>query len=99
MRDEAPEHEPPGPALLTEKQAAHFLGFSSRTLQSWRFRGGGPLYVSVSPRCVRYRREDLRQWIEERLRTSTSDPGTEAGRRFGERLPQSSGVGRDGRHD
>lgn len=79
MRDEAPEAAPATPALLTEKQAARFLGFSARTLQSWRFRGGGPRYVSVSPRCVRYRLEDLRQWIEDRLRTSTADPGPEAG--------------------
>lgn len=79
MRDEAPAAEPVAPVLLTEKQAARVLGFSARTLQGWRFRGGGPRYVSVSPRCVRYRPEDLRQWIEDRLRTSTADLGPATG--------------------
>ena len=64
--------------LLTEIQAARFIGFTARALQSWRYRGGGPLFVRVNGRCVRYRRIDLRAWSEARLRTSTSDYGTEA---------------------
>lgn len=61
--------------LLTEKQAGKRLGFSPRTLQKWRWTGGGPRFVQVSARCVRYRRCDLDAWVEERLRTSTSDQG------------------------
>jgi predicted DNA-binding transcriptional regulator AlpA len=61
--------------LLSEKEAAGDLGFSIRTLQAWRVRGGGPPYVKVSARCVRYRQSDLEEWIEERLRRSTSDRG------------------------
>jgi excisionase family DNA binding protein len=61
--------------LLTTRQAARLLGFSPRALEGWRLRGGGPAFVRVSRRSVRYRRADLDRWAEERLRISTSDPG------------------------
>lgn len=63
--------------LMTEKEAALLLDFSVRTLQAWRVRGGGPRFVKVSARCVRYRQSDLDSWVEERLRRSTSDRGEE----------------------
>ena len=66
---------PPAPLLLAEKEAAKILGFSERTLQKWRNSGGGPRFVRISARAVRYRQVDLDSWIEERIRTSTSDPG------------------------
>jgi len=59
--------------LLSEGEAAAFLGFGDRALQNWRLRGGGPLFVKVSARAVRYRLCDLRRWASERLRASTSD--------------------------
>ena len=64
--------------LIVEDEAARFLKFSARALQGWRYGGGGPRFVRVNLRCVRYRRIDLREWSEARLRTSTSDPGQEA---------------------
>jgi predicted DNA-binding transcriptional regulator AlpA len=69
-----PQNEgPKKPLLIDEKEAAKLLGFSPRTLQAWRVNGGGPAFVHVSSRCVRYRREDLDEWITERLRTSTAN--------------------------
>ena len=62
-------------ALLTENDAAAYLKLTARALQAWRYRGDGPQYVRISARAIRYRPEDLESWIEERLRTSTSDPG------------------------
>ena len=56
---------------INEKVAAAFLDLQARTLQTYRQRGSGPRYVAISPRCVRYRRVDLRAWAEARLRTST----------------------------
>ena len=56
---------------INEKVAAAFLDLQARTLQAYRQRGGGPRYVAVSTRCIRYRRVDLRAWAEARLRTST----------------------------
>ncbi|RMH15041.1 MAG: DNA-binding protein [Gemmatimonadetes bacterium] len=64
--------------LLTEKEAAKILRFSVRTLQKWRTRGAGPRFVHVSQRAVRYRLPDLEDWIEQRLRCSTSDRGEDA---------------------
>ncbi|MCZ6622909.1 MAG: helix-turn-helix domain-containing protein [Deltaproteobacteria bacterium] len=61
--------------LLTEREAADFLGVTSRCLQAWRYRGGGPKFVRISSRCIRYRKSDLVEWVEERLRSSTSDVG------------------------
>ena len=64
--------------LINENEAATFLGYSVRSLQGWRVRGDGPHFVSVSKRSVRYRRRDLIEWSESRIRTSTSDPGRTA---------------------
>ena len=62
-------------ALIDEKAAADFLGLERRTIQGMRQRGGGPRYIRISSRCLRYRRADLREWAEARMRSSTSDPG------------------------
>lgn len=74
MNDIAPL---PSRLLLTEEQAAEAIGFSARFLQDRRLRGGGPKFVRVSARAIRYRPEDLRAWAEARLCTSTSDRGAE----------------------
>lgn len=65
----------PQAVLWTEKETARYIGFDARTLQSWRMKGTGPRYVQISPRCIRYRPEDINQWIEQKLRRSTSDQG------------------------
>ena len=62
-------------ALVDEQAAAAFLSLTVRTLQGWRYKGGGPRCIRVSARCIRYRRCDLRDWAEGRLRTSTADLG------------------------
>jgi predicted DNA-binding transcriptional regulator AlpA len=59
--------------LQTEGQAAEYLGFTQRALQSWRSRGGGPRYVRVSSRAIRYRRCDLDAWIMDRLHNDASE--------------------------
>lgn len=61
--------------LINETEAAQFLGYTTRCLQNWRVRGGGPRFVKTSARSVRYRRRDLMVWCESRLRVSTSDAG------------------------
>lgn len=58
--------------LIPEAEAADFLGYSVRALQNWRLRGGGPVFVRVSCRSIRYRRRDLIAWTEQRLAVSTS---------------------------
>ena len=59
--------------LMDERKAAGLLCYSVRALQNWRVRGGGPRFVKVSGRSVRYRRRDLLAWIEERTRSNTSE--------------------------
>ena len=61
--------------LIKETEAAIFLGYTVRALQNWRVRGGGPKFVKVSSRSVRYRRRDLMSWTEEKLVRNTSEHG------------------------
>jgi predicted DNA-binding transcriptional regulator AlpA len=59
--------------LIAEREAADFLGYSMRALQNWRLRGGGPSFVRVSSRSIRYRRRDLIAWAESRLLSNSSE--------------------------
>ena len=61
--------------LLDEKQAAALLNVSVKSLQGWRYRGGGPKFVKIGRRLVRYTMADLEAFVLARLRTSTSDSG------------------------
>ncbi len=58
--------------LLTEAQAADYLKLSIRTLQAWRGRGAGPLFVRAG-RAVRYTRQDLSDWIKKQTVQSTAN--------------------------
>lgn len=58
--------------LIDEKEAASMVCYSVRALQNWRHRGGGPAFVKVSARSVRYRRRDILAWIEARTVANTS---------------------------
>lgn len=62
--------------LINEVEAADFLGYTVRALQNWRVRGGGPRFVKVSSRSIRYRRRDLIAWADGLTRSSTSDGAT-----------------------
>jgi hypothetical protein len=66
--------------LITEQEAANFLCYSVRALQNWRLRGGGPEYVRVSRRSVRYRRRDLNAWANDRREAHTSAARSDARR-------------------
>lgn len=61
--------------LINEDKAAKHLSVSKRTLRNWRVRGGGPPFVKISARCIRYRAADLDAWAERQIRKSTSDRG------------------------
>lgn len=61
-------------SLVDEREAASILCYSVRALQNWRHRGGGPDFVRVSSRSIRYRRSDLAAWIEQRTVSNTSQP-------------------------
>jgi predicted DNA-binding transcriptional regulator AlpA len=58
------------PILWTEIQTAEFLAVAVKTLQAWRVRGGRPKFIKLG-RSVRYRREDLERFLDERTMTHT----------------------------
>jgi len=51
--------------FLTTAQAADFLQLSPKTLEGYRLKGGGPKYLRLGHRTVRYCKEDLRAWAQE----------------------------------
>ena len=57
--------------LWDEKQCAAYRGCAVSTAQKERMRGDGPPFVKQG-RLVRYRPEDVRDWIAARVVTSTS---------------------------
>ena len=55
--------------LLSPKQAADLLGIEPSTLATWRCRQPKLLpWIQISPRCIRYRPEDIEAFIEKRFR-------------------------------
>jgi len=51
--------------LFTTREAAQYLGLAKITLDIWRSKGKPPAYVKIH-RSVRYRREDLDNFIMSR---------------------------------
>ncbi|XBQ15419.1 MAG: helix-turn-helix domain-containing protein [Oceanicaulis sp.] len=49
---------------LTTKEAARIVGFSHRTLEGMRWRGRGPRHMELPNGRIRYRKQDLIEWIE-----------------------------------
>jgi predicted DNA-binding transcriptional regulator AlpA len=62
------------PRFLRTQEAARFLGLSARTLEKHRTYGTGPRYSKLGGRVV-YKLDDLQEWANRGLKTSTSDPG------------------------
>ena len=60
MRDRLTPIDPD--KLLREGEAAELLSLSVRTLQSWRRQRMGPPYCAAG-RAIRYRRQDVLDWI------------------------------------
>ena len=58
---------------LDQDQAAKFKKCSTAKLEKDRVQGGGPKFISISGRMVRYRRLELIQHSEERLVASTTE--------------------------
>ncbi len=58
-----------GEPLMSPAELAAFLGgdINVITLSQWRYRGTGPKFVKTG-RYVRYRPEDVREWLSQRGR-------------------------------
>lgn len=50
-------------SLFNEIELAKRLNVSVATVRRWRYEGGGPRFLKLG-NLVRYRREDLDQWLE-----------------------------------
>ena len=59
--------------LLTTKQAANILGVSAAFLERDRWAGARIQFVKLGSRSIRYRQQDLDNYIEQQLRSSTSE--------------------------
>lgn len=57
--------------LITEKALAAYLNVSLKLIQKWRYAGGGPRFVRVG-RTIRYRPEDINDFVTAGLRANTS---------------------------
>lgn len=57
--------------LITEVDAADLLCQSVRTIQKWRVTGFGPPFYKIG-RSVRYRRNEIVRWIDQRRMAHTS---------------------------
>ncbi len=57
--------------MFRTKEAAGYMALKKCTLEAWRCRGGGPVFVKLG-KSVRYRKEDLDAFVGARTRTSTS---------------------------
>ncbi len=64
--------------LIDEREAASILCYTPRALQNWRHRGGGPKFVKVSGRSVRYRISEVYAWIDARTVANTSESSSQA---------------------
>ena len=57
--------------MFRTNEAAEYIGLKKCTLEAWRCRGGGPVFLKLGKAC-RYRKEDLDDFINSHIRTSTS---------------------------
>jgi len=77
MSDESKETGADG--LWSTDRTAEYLDLAPRTLVDWRYQGRGPEFVRLGT-AVRYRPEDVRQWVADQRAGSTTeaDHGGEA---------------------
>jgi len=56
--------------LLNERETARRLSVSPAALCYWRAHGGGPPWIRIGERLIRYDLTTLRKWVEERAQRS-----------------------------
>ena len=64
---------PEGERLMTPQEVADFLALPVLTLQTWRAKRTGPRVYRVG-RHVRYRREDVEDWLEREAAQAAKAP-------------------------
>lgn len=62
------------PQLLRPKDVAAALSLTEQRLAVMRLEGGGPVFTRIG-RSIFYAPDDIRTWLAQNRRTSTSDTG------------------------
>lgn len=66
-------HDPSATLEVVDEQGASLIvGLAPATLRCMRTRGGGPPFVRISGRCVRYVVADLRKYVADRTVQNTA---------------------------
>ena len=63
--------------LLHETEVGKILSVKVSTLRRWRWMGQGPRFIKIGA-AVRYDPQELKEYLANQVRTSTSDPGVGA---------------------
>lgn len=58
---------------FTVREAADYLRVSKQTLDKFRHFGGGPDYIRVTARSIRYERAALDAWMAGRRQTAVAE--------------------------
>ena len=61
--------------LLTPADVADLICVSEATLERWRGQGGGPPFARLAAKVIRYRGDDILDFINSRVVTSTAQAG------------------------
>ena len=56
-------------------EASRITGIPVTTLETWRSRGGGPRFLKLGNKCVRYQRRTLFEWMAKQSCRNTADAG------------------------
>lgn len=62
-------------SLLTNEETAALLGIKPNTLEIWRCKSKGPRFIKLGREkqsAIRYRGEDVSEWIDQQSFASTS---------------------------
>lgn len=59
--------------LFTTRQVAALFKISHAWVTQGRHRGYGPPFIKTGTRSVRYRRSDIKAWLDQRVRASTAE--------------------------
>lgn len=57
-------HELDPDEMLTPADVCRLLKVGGTTLSNWRATGQGPAWFRIGARDIRYRRSDLRAWVD-----------------------------------
>ena len=58
---------------MTTTEAAKYLELSEATLKRWRSQGLGPKFFRLGQRKVRYRQDDLDEWLDGKARLDSQN--------------------------